>query len=43
MVVGGSDKDAKLWDVARGKVLATFAHPGFVDLLAFRPDGKAVL
>jgi len=43
MVVAGSEKGAKLWEVASGKLLATFPHPGFVYALAFRPDGLAVL
>ncbi|MEQ1652374.1 MAG: hypothetical protein ABL897_07795, partial [Hyphomicrobium sp.] len=43
MVVAGSEKGAKLWEVASGKPLATFPHPGFVYSLAFRPDGLAVL
>ena len=42
-VVAGSEKGAKLWDVASGKLLATLPHPGFVYSLAFRPDGLAIL
>ena len=43
IVVAGSVKGAKLWEVATGTELATLPHPGFVYALAFRPDGKAVL
>jgi RNA polymerase sigma factor (sigma-70 family) len=39
----GSDRTAKVWDVATGKELATFGkHPNWVIGVAFSPDGKTL-
>src|SRR5439155_24588669 len=43
LVLAGSQNGAKLWNVARGMLVATFPHQGFVYSVAFRPDGLAVL
>src|SRR5947208_2246574 len=44
LATGGADKTVKLWDVASGKVTATFAeHAGAVWGLAFSPDGKILV
>jgi WD40 repeat protein len=41
---GGSDKTLKLWDMASGRLVRTFAeHSGEVTSVAFSPDGARVL
>jgi WD40 repeat protein len=38
---GGSDRIAKLWDLATGRVLKTFeGHTDSVDAVAIAPDGR---
>jgi WD40 repeat protein len=41
LATAGFDKTIHLWDLATGKLLATFpGHQGEIRCLAFRPDGK---
>ena len=39
---GGFDETARAWDVATGKLLATFQHDDPVLAVAISPDGKAI-
>jgi len=45
MVSGGNEGTIKLWDVATGRELRTFVHPGHVPTrsIAFHPGGKIVV
>jgi WD40 repeat protein len=44
ILTGSSDKMARLWNVATGKLIGTpFPHPGAVYAVAFSPDGKILL
>jgi WD40 repeat protein len=40
---GSGDKTAKLWELATGRELRTFAHADEVNSVAFSPDGKFAL
>ena len=44
VLTGSTDRTARLWDIASGKLLATLEYiVGKVRCLAFSPDGKTVL
>jgi dipeptidyl aminopeptidase/acylaminoacyl peptidase len=42
-LTAGSDKKAKLWDLASGKLLLTVEHDEGVNAAAFSPDGRRIL
>ena len=44
-ILSGGDKTVKLWDVASGREIRTFAgeHAGYVSSVAFSPDGRRLL
>jgi WD40 repeat protein len=44
IATGGSDRTARLWDVATGREIRSFVgHTGEVRSVAFSPDGKSLL
>jgi WD40 repeat protein len=42
VVTGSTDKMARLWDAATGRLLATLDHPSGVRCLAYSRDGRFV-
>jgi WD40 repeat protein/serine/threonine protein kinase len=43
ILTAGSDKNARLWDVASASLIASFVHQDIVEDAAFSPDGSRVL
>ena len=43
ILTASRDKTAKLWDVALGRLIASFAHQDGVSAAAFSPDGARIL
>jgi WD40 repeat protein len=42
IATGSYDHTARVWDVATGKELQVFSHPGTLSFLAWSPDGKQI-
>ena len=43
VATSSSDKSARIWEVATGRLLHTFKHNYWVDAVIFNPDGRSVL